>query len=205
MKDIVGPAAKLGGQMVKGVKPFDAEAAAKAMNEISGVPDKYVKLFPKGTEHGAIADSEAKPAIWEDFAKFEATAKKLKDASAKAASAAAEGEAAFAAAFKDMTSVCKECHETFREKRIGSTHGNGQRFREAALRRALLALLALAVAGAVVFYLLTMPPATEPASALPAHTPDLANGKYMFTAGGLRRMPRRAGEKMRRSSKPKTR
>ena len=52
------------------------------------------------------------------------------------------------------------------------------------MRRALLALLALAVAGAVVFYLLTMPPATEPASALPAHTPDLANGKYMFTAGG---------------------
>ena len=52
------------------------------------------------------------------------------------------------------------------------------------MRRALLALLALAVAGAVVFYLLTMPPVTEPASALPAHTPDLANGKYMFTAGG---------------------
>jgi hypothetical protein len=52
------------------------------------------------------------------------------------------------------------------------------------LRRALLALLALAVAGAVVFYLLTMPPATEPASALPVHTPDIANGKYMFTAGG---------------------
>lgn len=71
MKDIVGPAAKLGGQMVKGVKPFDAEAAAKAMNDINGVPDKYVKLFPKGTEHGAIADSEAKPAIWEDFPKFE--------------------------------------------------------------------------------------------------------------------------------------
>jgi cytochrome c556 len=116
MKDIVGPAAKLGGQMVKGVKPFDAEAAAKAMNDINGVPDKYVKLFPKGTEHGAIADSEAKPAIWEDFSKFEATANKLKDASAKAAAAAAQGAAAFATAFKDMTSVCKECHESFREK-----------------------------------------------------------------------------------------
>ena len=51
------------------------------------------------------------------------------------------------------------------------------------MRRALLALLALVIAGAIVFYLLTMP-ATVPASALPAHTPDLANGKYMFTAGG---------------------
>jgi mono/diheme cytochrome c family protein len=51
------------------------------------------------------------------------------------------------------------------------------------LRRALLALLALVIAGAIVFYLLTMP-ATVPASALPAHAPDLANGKYMFAAGG---------------------
>ena len=35
---------------------------------------------------------------------------------AKAAAAATQGEGAFAAAFKDMTSVCKECHESFREK-----------------------------------------------------------------------------------------
>ncbi len=56
MKKTVAPAAKLGGQMVKGVKPFDAAEAAKAMNAISGVPDKYVTLFPKGTEHGGAAD-----------------------------------------------------------------------------------------------------------------------------------------------------
>ena len=61
MKDIVAPAAKLGGQMVKGTVPFDADKAAKAMTDISGVPDKYVTLFPKGTAHGEIADSEAKP------------------------------------------------------------------------------------------------------------------------------------------------
>ena len=45
------------------------------------------------------------------------------------------------------------------------------------------ALLVLGIAGAIVFYLLTMPK-TVPASELPAHTPDLANGEYMFTAGG---------------------
>src|SRR6185312_7376897 len=89
MKEVVAPAAKLGGQMVKGVKPFDAAAAAKAMNEINDVPDKYVKLFPKGTEHGGIADSkipdkddqsEAKPEIWENFDDFKKIAMKLKDA-----------------------------------------------------------------------------------------------------------------------------
>ena len=51
------------------------------------------------------------------------------------------------------------------------------------MRKALLALLGVVVAGALALYLLTMP-ATIPAPALPAHTPDLANGKYMFTAGG---------------------
>ena len=45
------------------------------------------------------------------------------------------------------------------------------------------ALPAFVAAIAIVFYLLTMP-VTVPASALPAHEPDLANGKYMFTAGG---------------------
>ena len=52
------------------------------------------------------------------------------------------------------------------------------------MRKTLLALLALAVACAAAFYFLTMPPATVQASALPAHTPDLANGKYVFTAAG---------------------
>jgi cytochrome c556 len=116
MKEVVAPAAKLGGQMVKGVEPFDADKAAKAMNNINGVPDKYVTLFPEGTAHGQIADSEAKPAVWEDFDKFKTIAAKLKDASAKAAGAAAQGKGTFTAAFNDMTKVCKECHETFREK-----------------------------------------------------------------------------------------
>jgi mono/diheme cytochrome c family protein len=47
----------------------------------------------------------------------------------------------------------------------------------------LLALLVLAAAGGVAFYLLTFPRSIE-ASALPDHVPDLANGKYMFIAGG---------------------
>ncbi len=116
MKKTVAPAAKLGGQMVKGVKPFDAAEAAKAMNDINGVPEKYVTLFPKGTEHGAIADSEALPKVWEDFDNFKALATKLKDTSAKAAGAAEQGKGTFTAAFNDMTKVCKQCHESYREK-----------------------------------------------------------------------------------------
>jgi mono/diheme cytochrome c family protein len=47
----------------------------------------------------------------------------------------------------------------------------------------MLALLVLAVFGAPAFWLITMP-AKVSADALPAYTPDLANGKIMFHAGG---------------------
>ncbi len=116
MKDVVRVNTKLGGDTIKGAVPYDAAKLTKAMNEISGVPDQYVKLFPKGSEQGAVPDSEALPKIWEDFDGFKAEAQKLKDASAKAAEAAAQGKDAFAPAFKHMTEVCKECHETYRAK-----------------------------------------------------------------------------------------
>ena len=51
------------------------------------------------------------------------------------------------------------------------------------LRKLVLAVVAVAVIGLAVFWFVTIP-ATVPASALPAHTPDLANGKEMFFAGG---------------------
>jgi cytochrome c556 len=48
MKDVVGAAAKLVNQMVEGDVPFDAAKATKAMNDINGVPDKYVDAVPGG-------------------------------------------------------------------------------------------------------------------------------------------------------------
>jgi len=46
-----------------------------------------------------------------------------------------------------------------------------------------LLVIAAAVVGIAVFWFITIP-ATVPASALGSHTPDLANGKEMFYAGG---------------------
>jgi len=51
------------------------------------------------------------------------------------------------------------------------------------MRRLALAVAAAAAAAALLFWVLTIP-ATVPTSALPAHTPDLANGKTMFDIGG---------------------
>ena len=51
------------------------------------------------------------------------------------------------------------------------------------LRRLYILAVATALAGAAAFWFLTIPQ-TVPASALLSHTPDLANGKALFYAGG---------------------
>ena len=51
------------------------------------------------------------------------------------------------------------------------------------IRRLILLAAVAAVLGLAAFWFLTIP-ATVPASALAAHTPDLVNGKEMFYAGG---------------------
>lgn len=53
----------------------------------------------------------------------------------------------------------------------------------ALIRKLVLSVVAVGVAAVAVFWVLTIP-ATVPASALAPHTPDLANGKIMFEAGG---------------------
>jgi mono/diheme cytochrome c family protein len=55
--------------------------------------------------------------------------------------------------------------------------------RETALRKLITVILVLAVIGAAVFWFVTIP-ATVPASALGSYTPNAANGKTMFYAGG---------------------
>src|SRR6185312_12289206 len=60
---------------------------------------------------------------------------------------------------------------------------NGTRRPARWLRWLALALPIVVVACLVAFWIVTMP-ATVPASALPAYTPNVANGKIMFAAGG---------------------
>lgn len=109
----VGKNTKLSSQLAKGKIPYDAGQAEKAMQTIAGVPDKYVTLFPAGTEKGG--ETEASPKIWEDMAGFKAAAEKMKVAAT--AGAGAKGQEAFAAAFGNLVKTCKGCHEGYRIKK----------------------------------------------------------------------------------------
>ena len=115
MKSVV-KSVKLAVPMAKGETPFDAAAAAAAMQTINEVPDKFVKLFPAGSDKHE--KTEASPKIWQNMTDFVAKGADLKAASAKTKAAAGQGQVAFnAAVFGSLVKTCKACHDTYRIKK----------------------------------------------------------------------------------------
>jgi cytochrome c556 len=66
--------------------------------------------FPAGSEGG-----KALPAIWANYADFEAKAAALKTAADAAAAATAGGLEAFGPAFGAVGQACGACHQTYRQ------------------------------------------------------------------------------------------
>lgn len=74
----------------------------------------FVKMFPAGSDKG---DTRALPAIWTDWAGFQAASKDADMAYDKLAVAAGSGDqAALAAAFADTGKTCGACHQKFQAK-----------------------------------------------------------------------------------------
>jgi cytochrome c556 len=76
---------------------------------------KIPGLFPKDSGTG---DTKALPAIWTDFADFEAKAKAFETAAKNLQQVAASGadHAAVQAAYGALGATCGSCHEKFRAK-----------------------------------------------------------------------------------------
>ena len=110
MKSVV-KSVKIAVPMAKGEVTFDAAAAAAAMQTINDVPDKFVKLFPEGSDKHP--DTEAAPKIWQDMKGFQAAAAKLKASALSGVDAANKGEGAFKAAFTALIENCKGCHKAY--------------------------------------------------------------------------------------------
>lgn len=115
MKDVV-KSIKIAVPMAKGEAPYDKAAAMAAMESIADIPDKFVKLFPAGSDKHD--KSEAAPKIWTDMKDFMAKADDMKAAIEKTRTAAGEGQAAFKTAlFGSLVKTCKACHDTYRIKK----------------------------------------------------------------------------------------
>ena len=104
-------ASKTAFQMVKGTTPFDATAAAAAMNKIADNMETFPTLFPEGSDQG---DTSASPDIWTNMDDFKALAAKLNTDAKAAAAAAAEGLDAFKVAFGAVGGDCGACHKKYR-------------------------------------------------------------------------------------------
>ena len=109
MKDN-GAQATIAGQMIQGATPFDAAAAKAAMEKIAANAAEIPADFPAGSEGG-----DALPAIWANFADFEAKAAALKTAADAAAAATGGGVEAFGPAFGAVGQACGACHQTYRK------------------------------------------------------------------------------------------
>jgi cytochrome c556 len=109
MKDN-GAQATIAGQMIKGETPYDAAAAKAAMEKIAANAAEIPADFPPGSEGG-----DALPAIWANFADFEAKAAALKTAADAAAAATDGGVEAFGPAFGAVGQACGACHQTYRK------------------------------------------------------------------------------------------
>jgi cytochrome c556 len=98
--------------MVKGEKPYDAEAIKAAFGKIDAACANWANYWGEDTMKGTTVETYAKPEIWSDKAGFE---KVSADAyAAGQALRAATDEAGFKAAFGAFGGGCKGCHDGFR-------------------------------------------------------------------------------------------
>lgn len=111
MKNVSGTVKELAGAAKSG-KAGAGEAAKAAA--LQGQLKKFLTLFPKGSDLTKVK-TRAKPEIWAEWPKFEATGKSLVAALGEVESTAKAGNGtAFAAAVKKAQSVCGNCHKPYR-------------------------------------------------------------------------------------------
>lgn len=102
------------GQMVKGQRPFDQKAFAKAATVIAQmshvVPDAFLPGSDKGKTH-------AKPEIWQEPEKFKDALSRLQTQAAKLSEVAQQGnQDQMKTQFGTLAKACKNCHDQFRSK-----------------------------------------------------------------------------------------
>jgi cytochrome c556 len=102
------------GAMVKGKIPFDAKTFAERAANVAFLSKMPIEGFIPGSDKG---ETDAKPAIWQNWDDFKARMGKLQEEAAKLAEVAktATKVEEVAQQFGETGQVCKGCHEKYRE------------------------------------------------------------------------------------------
>lgn len=113
MKVMAG-AAKALGAVRAGVIPFTPDLARRAASDLRTSAIAAKDQFPEGS---LVHPSEAAPAIWTAKEDFDEILRQL-IAAADKLEAAAEDERAAMIAADAIGQTCKDCHKTYREKKL---------------------------------------------------------------------------------------
>ncbi|RCW77595.1 c-type cytochrome [Phyllobacterium bourgognense] len=102
--------------IIKGEKPFDADAVKAALVHLNEDAQKIdvATLFPAGSDQGKTTVS---PKIWEDNAGFVAAVAKYQKDAAAAAEANPTDLDSFKVVFNQVAENCASCHKAFRIKK----------------------------------------------------------------------------------------
>ena len=104
------------GAMVKGEIPFDAAAVARHAQYIEMMSKAAPEGFTKGSGPDAVKNTEAKPEIWTNSAKFETAMTNFQKEAASLAEVAKGGdEKAIKVQFGKTAETCKACHKEFKK------------------------------------------------------------------------------------------
>ena len=102
------------GQTLRSAGSLSGDQAVAAMQTLVSDYTNMAALFP---EDSIVGDSEALPAIWENWEEFTAIIETGKQAATEGLVAAQSGDAAaYAASLKTIGATCGQCHQQFRAK-----------------------------------------------------------------------------------------
>lgn len=102
--------ARIGG-MANARIPFDAKAAVEHADLVAVLAKQPWIAFAPGTEKG---ETDAKPAIWTEQAKFKDLSEKMQIETTKLAAAARTGDLeALKVAYRSTGNSCKACHDAY--------------------------------------------------------------------------------------------
>lgn len=101
------------GAMARGRIPFDRAAFRKHALRIANLSGHLLEGFPEGSDSGA--ETEALPAIWENWADFESKMGDFRRAARQLANASRNEELeALQARVATLSGACKACHDNYK-------------------------------------------------------------------------------------------
>ena len=101
--------------IAKGQIPYDAALIEKNAGKVAQLAPMITDMFALDTSASGI-ETEAKAAIWADYADFSAKAATTAERAQALVAATAKGQGATMKAFGALGASCKSCHDSYRQK-----------------------------------------------------------------------------------------